>query len=32
VATGYECGLRLDGFNAFQEGDILEFYRTEKTT
>ena len=27
VASGYEFGLRLDGFNSFQEGDVLEFYR-----
>jgi translation initiation factor IF-2 len=32
VAAGYEFGLRLDGFNSFQDGDILEFYRTEKVT
>jgi translation initiation factor IF-2 len=31
VATGYECGVGLDGFNEFKEGDILEFFRREKS-
>ena len=30
VAAGYECGVSLDGFNDFQEGDQLEFYHSEK--
>jgi translation initiation factor IF-2 len=30
VATGYECGIGLEGFNDFQEGDILEFYHKER--
>ena len=30
VAAGYECGLSLDSFNDFQEGDQLEFYHVEK--
>jgi translation initiation factor IF-2 len=30
VAQGYECGISLDNFNDFQEGDTLEFYRTEQ--
>jgi translation initiation factor IF-2 len=24
VATGYECGIGLAGFNEFEEGDIIE--------
>ena len=27
VATGYECGVSLDGFNDFQEGDIIQAHR-----
>jgi len=30
VASGYECGLSLDTFNDFEEGDQLEFYHVEK--
>ena len=30
VAAGYECGVSLDSFNDFQEGDQLEFYHSEK--
>ncbi|MER3537179.1 MAG: translation initiation factor IF-2 [Thermus sp.] len=27
VAQGYECGLGLEGFDEFQEGDIVEAYQ-----
>ncbi len=30
VAQGYECGISLDNFNDFQEGDTLEFYKSEQ--
>jgi translation initiation factor IF-2 len=30
VQAGYECGIRLDDFNEFKEGDILEIYRQEE--
>jgi translation initiation factor IF-2 len=30
VKAGTECGLRLDGFNEFQPGDILECYTVEQ--
>jgi translation initiation factor IF-2 len=30
VQAGYECGITLTGFDAFQEGDVLEFYHRER--
>jgi translation initiation factor IF-2 len=30
VAAGYECGVSLDAFHDFQEGDQLEFYHREQ--
>ncbi len=32
VKDSQECGIRVDNFSAFQEGDILEFYEIEKKT
>ena len=31
VATGYECGVSLDGFNDFEEGDVIESHRQRAT-
>jgi len=31
VAAGYECGVGVKDFSDFQVGDILEFYRMERT-
>jgi translation initiation factor IF-2 len=31
VASGYECGVGVKDFNNFQVGDVLEFYRMEKS-
>jgi translation initiation factor IF-2 len=30
VRTGFECGVALDGFAEFQEGDVVEAYRKER--
>ena len=32
VRAGMECGVRLDGFDDFQEGDFIECYTLEKHT
>jgi len=29
VQAGYECGIALEGFDDFQEGDVMEFYHRE---
>jgi translation initiation factor IF-2 len=31
VATGFECGIMIDGFVAFEEGDELVAYHMERT-
>ncbi len=30
VREGYECGMKLQGFNDLKEGDILEAYKVEE--
>lgn len=30
VREGYECGIKLDGFNNLKEGDVLEAYKIEE--
>ena len=30
VRSGFECGIGVSGFDDFEEGDILEFYREER--
>jgi len=30
VRAGMECGIRIDGFSSFNEGDIIESYTVEK--
>jgi translation initiation factor IF-2 len=30
VVAGYECGISLEGFNDFHEGDTIEFYVREQ--
>ena len=30
VQSGYECGIKVEGVDEFQEGDVLEFFRMEQ--
>jgi translation initiation factor IF-2 len=30
VRAGMECGIRVDGFNAFEPGDLIECYSVER--
>ena len=30
VREGFECGIKLSGFNDFKEGDILEAFKVEE--
>ena len=30
VQTGFECGITVEDFSDFQEGDVLEFYHVEQ--
>jgi translation initiation factor IF-2 len=30
VRAGLECGIRLDGFDGYQEGDVIECFEVEK--
>jgi translation initiation factor IF-2 len=30
VRAGLECGIKLDDFNGYQVGDVIEFYEEEK--
>ena len=30
VQSGYECGISLEGFDDFKEGDVIEFYHRER--
>ena len=27
VKTGFECGMGISGFDGFQAGDVLEFFK-----
>ena len=30
VQTGFECGIVLENFTDFQQGDVIEFYHRER--
>ena len=30
VRAGYECGIQIDGYNAYQEGDSIEVFEIKK--
>ena len=30
VQTGFECGIMLENFTEFQQGDVIEFYHRER--
>jgi translation initiation factor IF-2 len=30
IAAGYECGIKLDDFNQFEEGDVIEAFQMEQ--
>ncbi|WP_022855819.1 translation initiation factor IF-2 [Thermodesulfobacterium thermophilum] len=32
VAAGYECGVRIEGFNDIKEGDLLETFELKKVS
>jgi len=32
VRAGMECGIRIEGFNTFQPGDVIESFTIEKVT
>src|SRR4029079_2921854 len=32
VQTNFECGIQVEGFDSFEEGDVIEFFRIERDT
>ena len=30
VREGFECGIRVTGYQDFKEGDVIEFYEVKK--
>lgn len=31
VRAGYECGIQLEGFNRYEEGDLIEFFEVHES-
>lgn len=31
VRAGYECGINVEGYNAYEEGDVIECFAVEET-
>jgi translation initiation factor IF-2 len=31
VKAGFECGIHLEGFDRYEEGDVIESFELEKT-
>jgi translation initiation factor IF-2 len=32
VTTNFECGIQVEGFDSFEEGDVIETFRLERET
>lgn len=32
VANGYECGIVIDGFEAYEAGDLIRVYQLKEVT
>ncbi len=32
VQANFECGIQIDGFDSFEEGDVIEFFKIERET
>jgi translation initiation factor IF-2 len=32
VRAGFECGISIAGFDDFEEGDVLEFYKHQRVS
>ena len=32
IGNGMECGIRIEGFSDYQEGDVIETFQLEKVT
>jgi translation initiation factor IF-2 len=32
VRAGFECGIALERFSSFEEGDVIQAYRRQRVT